>query len=459
MPFSIVTARVKLDETGATKECPLLVCQFGPVVPVVDYCLSAARSLSWQEKVTRAAKKFCEYLEAHAEAGEEEWRIFRNFSIALHLGSIDLTTGFDHSGLYWESMNTRDAARTIKHLSDMFDWLSREYATKSIGKFNPRYAGNLYDKRIDRLAYIHRRSKAFLGHTWNEEVQADGYLTRARRARYVIRDRPPMFPEERFEELLFKGFVVGGKPDYRGMLIALLMFGGGLRVSEPFHLYIPDIQPGLHDPSIAFVAVHHPEDGYAPYQWKNHLNKIGTRSQYLAANFGLAPRNTLRRDAGWKHNAEDGEGYMQVHWFPEVYGQWFMQIWKLYLPILAGVERHHPYAFINLKGPRIGAPYTVKQFQRAFDAAVERIGLTPRKKDGTTCHGCRHSYAQRLIKCGVHEINIQRLMHHCSIESQKVYTAPEKNQIRKALEEASKTLASRSERVPESLILENFIEE
>ena len=398
------------------------------------------------EKVTKSAKLFCDYLAAQVEAPatEENWKIFRNFATCLLNGSIDETTGFDPSGLYWLPQNDREVGRIVSKLTDMFNWLSRHYENNA-QSFNPVYGDSPYDGKIDHLAYLHRRSKAFLGHTWlAEKTEPSGHLTRPWRRKNRIEWNPPKFPEERFAELLFKGFVVAGKPDYRGMLITLLMFGGGLRVSEPFHLYIEDVQPGLEDPSVALVTVHHPQNGVAPRGWRNHLGKPGNRAEYLRSQFGLIPRNQLRRDAGWKNNAEDGDGYMQVHWFPEVFGQWFLAIWKRYLRILATTDRPHPFAFINLQGPASGKPYSPKQFSRCFNRAVLRIGLTPKKQLGTTDHGCRHAYAQRLKDCGVHEVIIQRLMHHCSVESQKIYTAPERREIASALKDAQQKLAEQA---------------
>lgn len=458
MPFSVVTARARFDNTGAMRELPLLVCGQGAVVPVVDYCLTRDKSLSWMENVTRSAKLLCQYVEAQGnDSIEDNWKIFRNFSTCLRLGTVDPTTGIDPSGLYWEPRTEREVGRIIRVLTDMLGWLSREYHTNA-DTFNPLYEGTALDRRIERLAYLHRKCKSFLNHTWLDEKQeSEIHLIRPRNSRKKLEALPPRFPDDRFPELLFKGFIVAGKPDYRGMLISLLLDGGGLRESEPFHLYVADVQPGLEDSSIALVTIHHPQDGIAPYGFKNHLGKRGTRAQYLAT-YGLVPRNLLRKNAGWKNNAEDGDGYMQVHWFPEEYGRWFLSIWKRYVRTIAGVDRQHPYAFINLQGPSIGKPYSPQQFRRSFARAVRRIGLVPKKANGTTEHGCRHGYAWRLKKNGVSELFIQRLMHHGSPESQKVYTAPERKDIAAALKEAQQKLNEKSE-FPGVLKIDDWVED
>src|SRR6202022_2452553 len=96
-----------------------------------------------------------------------------------------------------------------------------------------------------------------------------GHRVRYQRPPKVDRGEPPAFPEERFEELLVKGFSAGGRYDYRGMLITLLLHGAGFRESEPFHLYIPDVFPDPGNPSQAMVLIHHPSYGNAPADWRD----------------------------------------------------------------------------------------------------------------------------------------------------------------------------------------------
>lgn len=266
MAFSVLTGKVYADNTGASVQLPVLMTPQGPLRPLIDYCLSTRRSLAWQEKLVRGVKLFLEYLEVNAIEGEEEWRLFRNFSNALILGTVDRETHHDPSNLWWSAMKPRDANFMLTQLGDFFDWLGRDSSLAV--KFNPRYHGNLHDQRIDRQAYKYRRDKAFLGHAWATEPRGNSRLIRGEREPKVFTKAALSFPEERFEELLFKGFKFAGKHDYRGMLITLLLFGGGLRVSEPFHLYTADVQPHWDDSSRAFVAVHHPSLGYAPNHWK-----------------------------------------------------------------------------------------------------------------------------------------------------------------------------------------------
>lgn len=455
MPFVVVNARVMRDNTGATMIIPALLSPDGLIRPLIDYCISVRRSVSWQNKLLRAVKLFLEYLEVNAIEGEEEWRVFRNFSKALRGGSIDLETREDPSGLYWEGVDGRDADYLITLLSDFFDWLGREESPGAL-KFNPRYPGNSYDQRIDLKAFQYRRGKAFLGHAWSPKpVETNGRYTRSANVPMVFPKQPPMFPEERFEELLFKGFKVAGEYDYRGILITLLLFGGALRISEPFHLFMADVQPHWDDSEVAFVAVHHPSLGIAPNNWTNSSGRRGSRAEYLAAEYGLMPRDVVRgkKHAGWKHPALDDHWFMQVHWFPENYGRWFMQIWALYMENVASIPRNHPYAWVNLDREPVGGIYTISSYNKALEAAIERIGLTFGKVYGTTAHGPRHAYAQRARRAGIDPIVIQRLMHHCSPESQKVYTQPELREAVSAIREATNRLGDKSSQIPSLLTL------
>lgn len=78
----------------------------------------------------------------------------------------------------------------------------------------------------------------------------------------------------------------------------------------------------------------------------------------------------------------------------------------------------HPYAFTN----REGQPYSHRMFRKAHKLAVERIGLKYEKLYGTTPHGHRHAYGQRLAKAGATPIQIKSALHHASIASSETYT-------------------------------------
>jgi hypothetical protein len=444
MNFISINARVTIDSTGAFTEVPVLLTDEGVLQPLMDYCLAHShnRSLSWMKKVVLSVTLFLRYIQVNQDE-PYSYRLFQNFAQRLYTGSFDRSTGIDPSGLCWKPFAANNAGDIINRLTDFFDWLSE--VRPSAAKINPRYAGNAFDKRIDESAYLFRREKAFLGHTWaNHQIQSPGNLTRTKRAISVSQGDPPAFPDDRFEELLVKGFKVGGQYDYRGMLITLLMHGAGFRMSEPFHLYIHDVVPDPSNTKSALVLIHHPSEGMAPSDWTDKLGRkrTGNRVAYLSEKYALAPRNEIlsSRGAGWKNPRLDNKYYMQAYWFIPEYGELFLQLWQKYLQEVARLDRNHPFAFINLDRAPVGAMYCIDKYTKAHGAAIERLGMQVSKQAGTTPHGHRHAYARRLKKYGIDSMLIQRYMHHASIDSQIVYTQSSVSEALAALRDAGKLM-------------------
>lgn len=441
--FVTVKARIHADATGVYTELPALLTPAGVLEPLLDYCLyrSHDRSLAWMSKVTRSVRMFLEYLQSNPEE-LDTYHLFQNFAQRLYTGTFDRATGLDPSGLCWAPRSPQDASHIVTHLTDFFDWLGE--MRPQAAQVNPRYSGGAFDRQTDEAAYQYRRNKAFLGHAWATNASDTGHRVRGRRLPKVEKGDPPAFPEERFEELLVKGFKAAGRQDYRGMLITLLLHGAGFRESEPFHLYISDVFPDPVHPQQARVHIHHPSHGTAPTDWRNESGKQrkGNRAEYLAWQFGLAPRTELmdRRHAGWKGGTHDAAYYKQAYWFVPEYGEWFKYLWLNYLEQVARVERDHPFAFINLNRGPAGAMYTLTQYNRAHAAACERIGLVVGKVLGTTPHGHRHAYGRRLNNAGVDKSLIRRFMHHASLESQEVYTQANTREALTALKAAAQRL-------------------
>jgi hypothetical protein len=201
------------------------------------------------------------------------------------------------------------------------------------------------------------------------------------------------------------------------------------------------VAPNPLDPTSALVHIHHPSLGTAPDNWRNQKGKESTRQAYLAARWAMRPRTeSVGNEVGWKNPLLDGKHYMRASWFDPVYGKWFLQLWVRYMKQVAAIDRNHPFAFVNLHREPIGVMYALDSFKKAHKAAVLRIGLPYGKAHGTTEHGHRHSYAQRLRRGGVEPLMIQEFMHHCSIESQETYTRP-------TLAEGSAALAAAAQRM------------
>jgi hypothetical protein len=197
------------------------------------------------------------------------------------------------------------------------------------------------------------------------------------------------------------------------------------------------------------VRIYHPEEGLAPADWIDAKGKpfVGNRNVYLRGKYAMRSRTQYPKGgslhAGWKnpHLDHQRDLYLQVHWFPRDWGRLFNKLWNLYLLQLVQVERQHPFAFVSFDGKRRGEPYSIASYRDAHTRAVERIGLIVAKMEGTTEHGHRHAYGQR-VKATKDPLIIKAALHHRSLESQLVYTVPHIAEVTQKLADATGILDS-----------------
>lgn len=466
---TIVNAKVYKDETGVVLEVPVLLSSYGPLLLLIDYLvlLWQDKSPSLMRKVANALKLFLEYFVLHA-AHYKEKAIFENFRTTLIAGTI--SNGTDPTGLFWSARRTYEADKIIGMLTDFFNW----WASENPGKENPAlsWVGSKYDLRVAEAAYQYRRNQAFLGHTWSstKEASKSGKSYKARPSPKAEVAQPNAFPEERILDLILKGFKVGRRYSYRDMLLVLLMNGAGFRASEPFHLYVSDVMEDPFHPGQALVLIHHPSEGDAPRDpmWVDASGRPrrGNRTAYLAERFGIAPRNwgLSSTAAGWKggmHETTFGGLYKQAYWFVPEFGEMFWEFWNIYMEQVACIPRHlraHPYAFMNIAREPRGEIYKLGKLSNSHAAAVRRIGLEPSQELGTHEHGHRHAYGQRLRKAGVSEEMIRRFMHHTDISSQKVYTAPTREECAKEIADGLSRLNGATSQLRTQIIEPNLRE-
>ncbi|TDG03936.1 site-specific integrase [Paraburkholderia guartelaensis] len=437
-------------------------CQPTPVVQLIEYCYEKGRtrSLSWQKEVTRAAGLFVDFLKAnaaHFRDAAERPLVFEAFADALVGGTIELG-GDDPTGLWWEPKTTARATMLLRQITNLSDWLVTRYSAKALNPWTTAsWAEQIaYWRRFDR-----RHAAALLAHTAYREAVTE----RAKASRTVKIPRKntssfsapvKCFPEERIWDLLFEGFVIPGKAksphfheryNVRDMLVTVLLHGGGLRESEPFHLFVSDVLIS-GDSMVPHVRLYHPEQGKAPLDYLDPITgrpRVAEREEYLRVNYGLQPRNLVegRFHAGWKdlHLSDERDKFAKVHWFPSYWGDLFLALFRIYIASCRSRHSRHPYLLVSGKGEYRGEPYTVDSYRQSHARAVKRIGLTPAKALGTTPHGHRHAFGQRLSDNDVPQLIIQRVMHHKSRRSQEVYTAPSDAKVDAALRDAQTKLS------------------
>ncbi|MHB8354295.1 MAG: gamma-mobile-trio recombinase GmtY [Burkholderiales bacterium] len=471
MDFTICRARVYRDNTGVAAELPIILTERGPLQPLLDYMLSMehARSYSWKQKMTQSVGLLLDYMAVNHDCFEDPKILFQSFVQRLYSGTVR-EDGMDPSGLFWLPKTPANVKQLVNQLSAFSDWMAENLGTTPL---NPWREATHFEEMLHWAAYHQKHGRSFLGHTWDKGRATEA----AKQAKHTILKRNPVidhdgvkvFPDERIMELLFEGFIVPGQQksrriverlNLRDILIAMLMHFGGLRMSEPFHLYVHDVQPDPINREQAMVRVFHPGEGLAPDDWKDVTGKFlkgQTRAAYLRGKYGMQPRNlypsTAQLHAGWKDNVTVSTSkFMYVHWFPAWSGELFLKLWNSYMIQRAMKTCDHPFAFITLTGN----PYALDSFKDAHAAAIERIGLSPGKMLGTTPHAHRHAYGKRLADVELGPLYIKNAMHHKSMESQVIYTEPQARQVTEMMNRATRALNAGQSLVPPDFLRYGF---
>lgn len=312
------------------------------LMPLVEYTLEHGRrrSLAWQREVTRATGLFVDFLRANAKAFQTEKdrpHVFAAFAEALVGGTIRVD-GADPAGLFWTPKNLDRATVIMNALTGFADWLVDRYQATIL---SPWRAASPAEQLAYWRRFEKRRPRSLLMHTLGVERACEkaGKTRAVRLARKAVSaDLAPVkyFPRDRIWDLLEAGFSVAanrGSPylyerlNIRDVMITVLMHGGGLRESEPFHLYVSDVAVDPHNPKSALVRLFHPEQGSAPEDFIDPLSKkpiAADREEYLRVKWQMEPRNLApgRFHAGWKdlHLTDQRQKYALVHWLTEFLG-------------------------------------------------------------------------------------------------------------------------------------------
>lgn len=418
---------------GIQSVLPIIVTEHGVLDQFARYMhMYRHKSRSWQEGSTFAVRLLLEYMEVNQCLDSQPRALFMAFSEALYSGTV--SNYIDTSGLWWHPRQPQDARRLIGYITHFTDWLAKVNEENKL-QLNPWRQATRHEERLNWAAFSHRRDNAFLSHLWS----SDAYAGHSRTVRpWIIpeeRQTPAKaFPEEHFELLVLEGFRRRardsyGSVDLRNVLISYLMHFGGLRLSEALSLWSDDVTIERGE---VIVRVYHPLFGLAPDGKAN-------RATHLQLKYGLQPRIRLVKAnnslfLGWKNCLiTDPYRYcFEVLFYPSEIGQVFAGMWRDYhlkQREKPRVGEMHPYAFTN----KNGQPYSHRMFRKAHKLAIERVGLAYGKIEGTTPHGHRHAYGQRLALNGASPLLIKNAMHHASIVSGQTYTQPTTTQTRQIL--------------------------
>jgi len=435
------TISYKSDQTNTSLTLPAIFTESGLLLSYARFLVrNYHKSASWKDKSSLSVRLLLQYINANGHCFSSSTELLRAFVLALRFGSID-KDGEDNSQLYWSPRKPKVAANILHHITLYCDYVDEVSGEPSPLK-NPLVAATKAEVRLAWCAYYNKKKNIFLSHlsTPSPENYQRSRMLKVPVDHLVDIESAVRFPEEKFEAFL-KSFtrkvtrtdkgrkITSVEPDYCSQLICLLMHFGGLRISECFHIYTHDVSFDL-DKKQVIISVFHPEYGVAPEQ------NFSSRAEYLRLVYGLMPRNlytkTSSMHAGWKNPLLSHKNYsFDVYFYPTNVAELFYQILRKYLEVRPSpaLGEEHPYLFSNQNG----APETIKNFEAKYRRALRRMNLKQDKSNGLSPHGHRHSYGFRLRNAGFSQLEIQKAMHHKSIDSCLIYIVPTPDEVREKM--------------------------
>lgn len=417
------------SHAASAKRLPALFTENGLLISHLRFLYTKRdKSQSWIERNTFAIQLLLNFIDAHQQANMSATELLGDFVDALNFGTID-SQQIDELNLYWFPRRIADVHTLLTHINLYCDYIDEVYGYE-LPKLNPMRRATKAEERIRWCAYYKRQSNCFLNHLDHPSSNqfAMSRKVTAPTTHVLAVESVFRFPEECFELLLRYGFRnKAGDFDLSYILIVFLMHYGGLRLSECFHIYTHDVAID-NKTGAALISVFHPSDGASP------VSGFTNRRDFLNLKFRLKPRNEYQRShrlhSGWKGALLTARNYsFNVMFFPNNRAVEFTELLRDYLTSRRNGD--HPFLFTNSKGE----PESKKNFLKKYKKAIERIGLDSNKHLGTSSHAHRHSYGYRLAESGFSQFEIQKAMHHKSINSCLVYTKPQDDEIRRIARE------------------------
>ena len=440
----------------------VIVTADGSLGSLVSYMMHLGpMSPSAQARIAGAVGRLYDFwLAASPEDALDETQFIDRFAAAVIHGTM--LNGDDALGLFWPRSSRKKARQVLRIVTAFTDFCAEANNTSPL---NPAREARFIERILSYQAQAHRKKYDLLAHLITSD-QKNARAAMARRvtmplANKVVEKDAPFFPFQRTQDLLTEGFrrsrpgLYWKEYDVRGMMLFILQRFGGLRASEPLHLFVGDVVPrpvaGMTDDQMtAHVYLFDPTDGVTEYLDPiTKARRRGTRAEFLRVVYGREPRNSSvwssSARVGWKDLLiEDAKRESSfVHFFPEEWGVYFYQLYTMYVRHVRPAKLDHPYLFVS--GPKGEyAPLSREAYSESFERAVRRIGLEPRQENGTTTHGLRHAYGQMLDEYGMPEKFIQIMMHHKSVLSQKAYTLKTAQKLQRELDKARQQITAKA---------------
>ncbi len=352
---------------------------------------------------------------------------------------------FGNSQLGWTSVGRNTAIDDYRYVMEFTDFAAGNFDHTPINPVELKLVSDIGIKEQQIL-----NSKMAIKKTWDKNYhlqpttqEAQGIVIARKnkipRKKKKKNRQPSHFPPDRVLDL------IKATPSIRDKLYLLILFFGGFRKSEPFHLYVTDIRI-INDSAVIRLA--DPVDGKYDWEEKFAGKQTGSRLQFLKQRYDLGPRNKLGVDhpmhAGWKGmDYENDRNEATMQWLVPEMGKYFAHLHKEYMQQYRNhINDDHPYYFINTKDDgSFGAPLKMSNMDKSFYRSANRIGLRANQR-GVNPHGARHFFG---YFCATHlrltpDVT-QILMRHAYMSSTDVYYHLDMDVARNELEAAQNLLA------------------
>ena len=241
---------------------------------------------------------------------------------------------------------------------------------------------------------------------------------------------------------------ISAAPSLRDRLCWMLLFFGGLRISELAHLYVRDVS---YDKATGMAKVNLADPVEATIEWEDDAGRKRrtNRATFLLERYGRIPRNRLASGhpdhAGWKSMLYEDtrRKESEIYWIDNRIGEMFWRTHQKYMrQERLAVGDAHPYYFVSLRtDDSYGTPIKLSNLHKQFDRNAERIGLSP-SSDGVNPHGGRHFYgyfSASWLKLSIERVT--KMMHHKRMSSTEVYYALDQAVMRDELFKAQENMA------------------
>lgn len=406
--------------------------------------LNNGYSLSWQRQVSRSIGLFYDYCVVKAPMYSND-----NNVIDAIRGFIQCSISGD-TELRWVPSRIKTVRRHVSNIIDFSKFLE-------IDGIIPKSETKLHKEYFYRAAAV--KNNSAYSHIINVKSLAKNLQANSLDHIYKFPKHATSntinikaFPEELIEALLNEGFKhKNGEENIGAKMITILMLFGGMRNSEPFHLWYNDIN--LY-PKIGGIEIrlHHPSDATCnipPYISKSRYNYLLERK--------ILPRNNRNNShslyAGWKNLALDNTLSTEIKIIHTDVENLFKHLYLKYMnqrDVFIDTYKNkngfdHPFLFVKTGDPNdLGAPLSMSSYVKALKAAsirLSKLGYDSQygAKNGFNPHAMRHWFASILSEMGVNPKVIQSLMNHRNILSQEVYKSSNKRMIDSALNELTKS--------------------